>query len=300
MKNFDMTIRGVINSLAIRFVYTEVTTAVTEAILLHDTDPVASHILGQGIINGALLNPLLGENEKYSLKWEYEGDIQSVLIDVDFNNHIRALPKNPYLMETSKNEDDLYGEGDGKMTAIKFDINSAKILNSGCVKAPLHDLGNDLGFYFSTSDQIETEFANVIGLQADVQHPVKVASGVMLQALPDCDLLKFEVIRNKLHDDSIKSILQTDDSSEKKLQAVLQYITSMDLKELDFGKNTAYSYTDQMPLFKCSCSEEKMGQALRSLSKNDLDEIFANNQMPRIKCEFCKTEYTFSREDLED
>ena len=299
MKNFDMTIRGVINSLAIRFVYTEVTTAVTEAVLLHDTDPVASHILGQGVINAALLNPLLGEGEKYSLKWEYDGDINSVLIDVDFNNYIRGLPKNPYLMETSKNENDLYGAGDGKITVIKFSTSDAKVLNSGCVKAPLRDLGNDLGFYFSTSDQIESEFINIIGLQADVQQPVKIASGVMLQALPDCDLIKFEAIRNKLHDDKVKMILQAADSSEKKLQAVLQYITNLENKELDFGNNTVYSYSDQKPLFKCSCSEEKMGQALKTLSKRDLDEIFANNQMPRIKCEFCKKEYTFSREDLE-
>ncbi|UDQ98584.1 Hsp33 family molecular chaperone HslO [Lentisphaerota bacterium WC36G] len=299
MKNFDITIRGVINSLAIRFAYTEVTTAVTQAILIHDTDPVSSHILGQGIVNAALLNPLLGENEKYSLKWEYSGEIQSVLVDVDCNNYIRGIPKNPYLMESAKNEDDLYGGGDGKTSVIKFCMEDSKILNSGCAQAPLHDLGNDLGFYFSTSDQIETEFANIIGLQPDVEKPVKIATGVMLQALPDCDLIKFEAIRNRLHDEKVIQILQKNDSSEKKLRAVLRYITNSNEKDLDFGKNTVYSYTENSPLFKCSCSEEKMAQALKTLSKNDLDEIFADNQMPRIKCEFCKTEYTFSREDLE-
>ncbi len=300
MKNFDMTIRGVVNSLAIRFVYTEVTTAVTEAILLHDTDPVASHIFGQGIINAALLNPLLNDNEKYSLKWEYEGNIQSILIDVGFKNNIRGIPKNPYLMANSTTEDDLYGDADGKLSVIKFSTKDARILNSGNVKAPLQDLGKDLGFYFSTSDQIETEFINIIGLQADVQKPVKIATGIMLQALPDCDLLKFEAIRNKLHDDSVKKILQTNDSSEKKLQSVLKDITNLSTEKLSFGENTVYSYTEKIPVFKCSCSEEKMAQALRTLSKKDLDEIFANNQMPRIKCEFCKTEYTFNREDLED
>lgn len=50
--------------------------------------------------------------------------------------------------------------------------------------------------------------------------------------------------------------------------------------------------------FSCSCSKERMRTNLLSLSGDDIEEIFTEEEIIEVKCDYCKTYYNFKREDL--
>lgn len=50
--------------------------------------------------------------------------------------------------------------------------------------------------------------------------------------------------------------------------------------------------------FSCSCSKDRMKLNLLSLSGNDIDEIFEKDETIEIKCDYCKANYTFKRDEL--
>lgn len=52
--------------------------------------------------------------------------------------------------------------------------------------------------------------------------------------------------------------------------------------------------------FRCDCSKERVGRALSTLSKTDLDDMIADNEPIEVKCHFCNSAYNFSVEDLKE
>ena len=100
----DFLIRGVISGLNIRFSFVETTATVTEAIMVHSADPLCALTFGKALTIGTLISPLLNGNEKYSIKWEYEGLLGSILVDVNSDCEVRGIPKETMIMFVLSNQ----------------------------------------------------------------------------------------------------------------------------------------------------------------------------------------------------
>jgi len=293
MDSSDYLIRGVVNPLAMRFTLTETTATVTEAVRLHDTDPVSTIIFGQALTTAILTSPLLDGEERYTFRWEYYGKLRRVIADVSSTAKIRGLIGEPHLMTEAANENEIYGDEDGQLSIIRAD--HGKILHSGITRAGLLDVVDDAAFFFSTSDQIETEFECEIRLNPNPERPVERAVGIMLQALPGCDLKRFEGIRRELHGDRIRRLLTDIMPSEKKLWKVLEELTGN-----AYPKNNAdlvYGFPVH-PGYQCNCSQERLREAMLALGEGQLRKLFETSPNPGIKCEFCNRVYCFTREDF--
>lgn len=72
----------------------------------------------------------------------------------------------------------------------------------------------------------------------------------------------------------------------------------MELIVNSFEQNDATYLASKEVSFSCSCSKERMKTNLLSLSGDDIEEIFSEEPEIEIKCDYCKTFYTFKREDL--
>ena len=293
MEKSDYILRGLIKDLNIRFMLTEAAATVSEAVRIHDTDPVSSILFGQALIGGLLCTPLLEGAERYTIRWDYKGMLRRVVIDANAEGHIRGIPTETRLMSKAGDETDIYGEEDGSISVIKSD--SGKILNSGMSKAGLLDLADDLAFFFSVSDQLETEIESCIVLNPSPERPINCAAGVMLQAMPGCDLEAFARLRMELHNDHIQQLLREVMPCEKKLWKIIEELTAIKLPEAS-GK-LAYSFAG-VPEYRCTCTREKLLLAMRTLGDKELRRIFDSNGTPAIKCEFCNRNYHFKREDF--
>ena len=51
--------------------------------------------------------------------------------------------------------------------------------------------------------------------------------------------------------------------------------------------------------FRCSCSRERIERVLLSLGKEELERIITEQGETDVTCEFCRTRYHFTGEELE-
>ena len=294
----DFLIRGVINELNVRFTFVETTATVTEAIMVHSADPLCALTFGKAITVGALIAPLLNGDEKYSIKWEYEGLLGSIVVDVNSKCDVRGIPKETMLMDRVGTNEELYGDN-GQISLIKAD--NGRILNSGTSAAGLLDISDDISFYMATSDQLETEFLTAAGFNPDPEHPVKMFAGFMIQAMPDCDLEQFDEFRTNMQLGSAVTILAAKDMPvEKKLWKLLETVigNNMSYPEIDQNFGVSYEFSSS-PSYSCPCNRDKMKAAVLLLGKPELKEIFEANGETKITCQFCNTKYVFGADEFD-
>jgi molecular chaperone Hsp33 len=293
METRDFLLRGSFKSCHVRFVLVETTDTITKAIKIHDTDPVASLLMGEALTVSSLLSSQLTGDEKYALRWQYEGRIGSIIADVTAKNHVRAIPKENLLMD-SVDEEALFGKG-GTVTLIKSE--QGRVISSGTSEARMSDITKDIAFYLSTSDQIETEMVSQCRFNADPEQPVRIAAGVLLQALPECDLVEFEKMRDALHSQESIDILVSNQSPETKLQALLKFLLEKTERELvaDVRDEAHYEF-GASPDYQCSCSRARMIESLKTIDLNQLQDLLDSEEGLKLKCDYCKTEYVFHKE----
>lgn len=285
----DFLIRGVAGCAKLRFALCRSTNAVFQAVVYHDADPVAAELIGDAVTGAALSSVLLGEGEKLSIRWEYPGAAGITLADVNFAGDIRCCPGNPHLLGEVKSRADLFGVGDGNIAVTRS--SDGRILNSGQSAAPLADLSLDLAFFYSVSDQVESGIKSIVELSPDPVKPVKTAGGLLIQALPDCDLEEFEEVRRRLESAELEEVLSRDVLGvDVWVREVLEA-----LLKADFGDSEiSYSYGADIGL-RCSCSEEKMASALKLLSPEELEAAWSGRDELTVQCQFCGRRYTLRR-----
>jgi len=286
----DDLVRGALEDPALRFSLARTTETVTTGILVHDTDPAAASLFGRCLTAAILLAPQLDGKEKYMIRWEYgEGSIGSILVDVDAEARVRGIPRRKHLSESAGTERDLYGP-EGRVSVLRFE--EGRILASGTAPARLLDVVDDLAFFFSTSDQVETEILAGLDFRPDPENPVAGAFGLLLQAMPGCDLSRFEEIRGRLRSPRIRELLRTGAHSGGLLRRLFAAL-------LDRNEVPGLSFAAApRPAYVCSCSAGKMKRALSLLSAEELRALAEQEGTPEITCEFCNTRYAFRPEDL--
>jgi len=287
----DFLYRGVLQPYQVRVSYGVTTGVVRDAVLAHATDPVASHLLARALTAGVLSSPLLGEDEWFTMRWNYEGDLQSIVLDVDEHARIRGFIAPKLLMEHVESEEALYGGG-GKISVTKS--TSAKVLNSGTTEAALLDVVEDLAHFFSYSDQIETAMVAMVGFNPDPDDPVSLCQGLMIQALPDCDLELFDALRRGLNSAEVRRLLsvppEVDNHFEYVFKAMLQSIPDavFDLRLSVAGE----------PQFRCRCSLERICDVVTVLPDAELEEMIESDKFLSVDCRFCSRQYRLTPEQL--
>ena len=296
--NTDFLLRGIIKKDNIRFSFTETTTTVTEGIKIHCCDPVSALLFGRALTTAVLMAPLLGEKEHYSIKWEYAGTAKGMLADVTEHCEVRGVPFNVDLISAGS-QDEIYGY-DGQITLLKF--KEGQILNSGIAKAGLMEVCGDVAFFMSTSDQIETEIAVASTFNPDPLDPVKIFSGIMLQAMPGCDLELFQEYRLNLQKEETLEIINSKKLPfEIKLWKIMESVIGDVDSVAELKKNSELEYSfAEPPVYKCSCSKERMLSAIKLFDKEEIEDIFSNKDFIRVVCHFCNTEYKFKEDEIEE
>lgn len=282
----DYSVRGTFRELKVRFSLADTTSLCADAIRIFDADPLAAEIFSKALTTGALLAPLLEGGEKYSCQWEYPGLLGKLLVDVNARCDVRGILNAPHLISENLVGDDVFGHEDGLVKVIKFD--NGRIINSGSTRAPLAEITADAGFFFSTSDQLETEFSCAVRFNADPGNPVRKAAGLMLQAMPDCDLTAFDPVRERIRQGSFRNILLEDLPPGQKLAAIAAAL-AQEFPEFSPGP---------APGFRCGCSHARLLNSMKVMAAADLADIFSEKDSVKVKCEFCRREYLFRKSEL--
>jgi molecular chaperone Hsp33 len=65
-----------------------------------------------------------------------------------------------------------------------------------------------------------------------------------------------------------------------------------------FWEEEVLRFEPQRPRFACSCSRERVGQMLKGLGREEIDDVVAERGNVEIGCEFCGLQYHFDRVDV--
>ncbi|MGN0880472.1 MAG: Hsp33 family molecular chaperone HslO [Oligosphaeraceae bacterium] len=288
----DTLSRGVITALDVRFVLADCTQTAQAIVLRHRCDPIAAHLLSRAVGCATLVSALLTEDERYTLRWNYRGQLSCILADCDADAHVRALITPTSLAERVSSTDDLYGSG-GAVTVIKSSATAT--LNSGSTDAHLLDVADDLAFHFSFSDQVETALSVLTALRPDPDAPIRTCRGLMLQALPGCDLQRFDRLRNRLLAPEPRRLLGAPDAPADLADQLIKLLCQDEEPSHAFSIERTAS-----PRFRCSCSRERMKAALATMSPDERRQALERDGHLTMTCRFCNTAHTFSPDDLAD
>jgi len=264
----------------------------------HHTANAGAEWLADAVCSTALyLGTTPGSDDKATVRFECEGPAAGCIIDTCGTNALRALPRNPsagsnYSLSSDTDWETLCGV---KGTTVEITRSqNGKILRTGKTGCSFLRPSMALGYFLSVSDGMETEICSAVSPRANPEAPIASADGLLIQAVPDSDLEKFAVLRDRIHEREIKEILVKSIEPEKKIQMILTALAKCEI---------AREMISFVPLrkmcFGCTCSREHIfAMAVRMLGKEDLKKLLKEKPATAMRCHFCGAEYIFTEQDM--
>ena len=157
---------------------------------------------------------------------------------------------------------------------------------NGQVELQTGEIGDDLAYYFTVSEQ--TPSAVALGVMIDKDSSVLHSGGFIIQLMPDASEEVISALESKLDGlEPVTTLMERGLGPEDILQLVLG--------DLDL------IITETKPIrFYCNCSRERVASALATLSTADLESIIADGEDIEVKCHFCNSAYNFSTAELKE
>lgn len=254
----------------------------------HGTSPVATAALGRLLTAGAMMGVMMkGEEDLLTIKIQGDGPIEGLTVTADSKGNVKGYVFNPSVMlpPNAKGKLDVGGAlGVGVLSVIK-DI-GLKEPYVGQTILVTGEIGDDLTYYFATSEQTPSSVA--LGVLMNKENTVRQAGGFILQMMPGASEEVVTKLEEKLKKiTSVTALLDAGDTPEMILEHVLG----------DLG----LEINEKLPTrFYCNCCKERVEKALISIGKRDIEEMIADGKPVSVNCHFCNTDYTFSVEELKE
>ena len=284
----DYIIRATAAGETVRAFAITSTELTAEAREIHHTFPVVTAALGRLLSAGAMMVSMMkGENDKLTLLMKGDGPIGQLTVTVDSHGNVKGFPAEPSVDIPLKRAGklDVGGAiGHGTLTVI-MDLGLKEPYN-GQVEIQTGEIGDDLAYYFTVSEQ--TPSAVGLGVMVDTDSSVKHAGGFIIQMMPDVEEETVAAIEAKLDGaDPVTTMMEKGMSPEDILE---YYLGDLDLK-----------INEKLPVqYHCDCSKERVAGALATLSTKDLEDIINDGEEIEVKCYFCNSAYKFQVDELKE
>lgn len=283
----DYIVRAMAANGQIRAFAAATTGLVEKARERHNTSPVATAALGRLLTGGAMMGSMMkNPSDVLTLQVKCSGDIGGITVTADSQGHVKGYVVNPDVMLPPKDGKlDVGGAlGAGflhviKDLGLKEPYTGQTILQTG-------EIGDDLTYYFATSEQIPSSVG--VGVLMEKNNTVRCAGGFIVQVMP---LIEDEVL-NRLEDNikhiqSVTAMLDSGYTPEEMLGQVLE------------GLNV--EFTDTLDVsFECNCSKKRVEKAIISIGKKDIQAMIDDGETIEVKCHFCNTAYHYTVEELKN
>lgn len=283
----DYLIRATAENGSVRAFAAVTTETVEAARQAHNTSPVATAALGR-LMTGAVMMgaDMKDDRDLLTVKIGCSGPIKGLVVTADRNGHVKGYAQNPSVMlpPNELGKLDVGGALDtGVLTVIK-DIGLKEpyvgdtILVSG-------EIAEDLTYYYATSEQIPSSVA--LGVLMNKENTVRQAGGYMVQLMPGCPEEVAEKLEKRIREAGpVTGMLDKGMSPEQILTTILSGMKP-DIKP------------EKTPVeFRCSCSREKVEQAIISLGVGEIRSMIGEGKPAELSCSFCGKKYQFDTDEL--
>ncbi len=265
--------------------------ALCQALGRHDYPSVVFQLLAETVVLSLILSSTLKYQGVFTLQTKSEGPIKTLMADVTHNQGFRCYANvdEEKLAAVLKNDASpslmgLLGPG-----YLSFNVDQGPDMEpyQGITELKGSTLVDCAHHYFQQSEQLRTA---VVAL---AENRGQVAGALMIQQLP--------------LNENLPDLVSDSEENWRRAVTLMSTVTAREL--LDEGLPAEdllfrLFHEDGVRLFDretisnvCRCSEAKIRQTLLSFDPQELEDLYENNSI-EVVCEFCKTQYNFSHEDM--
>ncbi len=252
----------------------------SDILACHAYPPALAHALTELCAAAALLAASLKFDGRLIVQLQGDGPVRLLVVECDARLTLRATAQWSDAVDALPAGADLVtlagGAGRGRL-AISLDPRDGGPIYQGIVALEASGIATLVEHYLAASEQIPSRLV----IASDACR----VRGLILQRLPGStvgeDALWQEVASR------IGAIGP---------EALLEAAGPADLLAAQFGDEDIRLFRPRPARFGCSCTQERVDNALRLLGADEVEGILAEQGEVRITCEFCNRAYRFAPE----
>ncbi|MEO5701872.1 MAG: Hsp33 family molecular chaperone HslO [Casimicrobiaceae bacterium] len=276
----DALARFVFEPRAVRGALVSLDATRADILACHAYPPALARVLTELLAAAALVASSLKFQGSLIVQLQAEGPVRLLVVECDAELNLRATAQWTDAAAALPVDADLAtlvgGAGNGRL-AIILDPKDGGQIYQGIVTLEATGIAALMEHYFATSEQIPSRIA----IAADATR----VRGLLLQRLPggtaEDDALWAEVAAQVDHV-APAHLLDAADPA----QLLTRHFAGEDIRLF-----RAYATH-----FRCSCTQERVENALRLVGAREIDEILAEHGEVSVTCEFCNCAYAFAPE----
>lgn len=283
----DYLVRAITTNKEIRALAVKSTDVVLSAQKLHKTTPVATAALGRVLTAALLVGSMVKSGDEISIKVEGDGPASNIVAESNQYGEVRGYILNPDLefYRTAEGKLDVAkAVGNGKLSVTKK--MRLKEPYTGSVPLVSGEIGDDLSYYFTASEQIPSAVG--LGVLVEKDLSVKAAGGFIIQLMPDASEETISKLEKSIA--NIKSVSRLIEAGLKPEELLSQVLNGFDFRIM----------AQKDVKFKCKCSRERIYDLIAGLGEEELKETLKEEGQVEVKCHFCNSKYIFSKKEVED
>ena len=253
---------------------------------IHNCSPTASAALGRTLCAASLMGEMLKEeNASLTIRINGGGPIGSVVAVSDSRGYVRGYVDNPLVALPLRSDGKLNvggAVGRAGMLTVSRDLGLREPY-IGSIELVSGEIAEDITAYLLESEQVPSACA--LGVLVDTDTSIKAAGGFIVQLMPGADEALITQLENNIFMmDQLTTVLD-EDGPEELFRQVL--------------KGFDYHIVGEAPVgYHCSCSRERVAEALSVIDRRELEEMAASGEPAEICCQFCDARYRFTSEDF--
>lgn len=257
------------------------------AMTYHKLNPLAATALGRALEAVAMMREMIkGDSETVILRIKSDGPMAGLVAVGSNDGTLKGY--------VSNNDYSTYGDSaslgvgacltPGTMTIIR-DL-GMKEPYSGTVPLQSGEIGDDLAYYYTYSEQIPSLVA--LGVKLNPDATVRSAAGIIIQLMPGASDNVAAYIESRFRESGSASKLF---EKTKSPEQMLQFMLEEGNIEITAQKTIEY---------KCGCSREAMLKGVLSLGREELGKIVDEQDEVETVCHFCETRYKFESAEIKE
>lgn len=259
------------------------TNTVNHCVKYHHTTPTATATLGRVVTAASLMGTTLkNKGDSLTLTFKGDGEAGMVMAVSDYMGNVKGYIENPNVDLPLKSNGKLNvggAVGAGTVNIVRTDSDNEPYIGISEIKTG--EVAEDISYYFAQSEQIPTLLA--LGVLVGTDLSCIGAGGVFVQLLPFADektVTRLE--ENAVRLASVSKLIADGCDCEKLMSIALDGIEYDVFDELEMG-------------YICDCSEERTRRAVVSLGRQELTNIFSEQENIEVCCRFCDKKYVFDK-----
>lgn len=267
----------------VRIYAASTTHLVDEARKIHHTYPAASAAFGRLLTASLIMGAMYSEDQTLTIRVNGNGPIGKMITKVDAHGHVKGTLENPQVHFSYKdklavgmvvgNQGHIHVTKDLKIRDV---FTSSSEIQTG-------EIAEDFTYYFAKSEQIPSSVG--LGVLVNEKNEVFASGGFILQVMPGVKENTITKIENNIKNmKPISSLIELGKTPEEIIEEITQGDHEL-VEEMDLS-------------YQCDCSKERFKKGLATLDVSELNDIIKDEKPIHITCDFCKTEYEFSLEEI--